>query len=117
SGSRFAGSDNVAGWNRPRAMESNCLPIIQQYGAVEGHDMVRLKWFQQPGLDRRLPVHAVGAPFDLISLRLIGRVRVTVLTPKLLVAELRTIKQRRNLDMISLSLPGPKVFIEKVKLQ
>ena len=74
--------------------------------------MVRLKAFRQPGLDRRLSIHAIGAPFDLLSFRFIGRVGVTVLTPKLLVAQLRTIKQRRNPDMISLFSPGPKVFID-----
>jgi len=72
--------------------------------------MVRLKGLQQSGSDRRLPVQAICALSDFISLGFIGRVRVTVLAPKLFVAQLRPIEQRRKPEMIGLSSPGPKVL-------
>ena len=76
--------------------------------------MVRLEWFQQPGLDRRLPVQAVGALSDFIRFGFIGRVPVTVLTPQLLVAQLRIIKHGRNLKMIGFPAPGHGVVDEQI---
>ena len=71
------------------------LPIVHQGRPVVDGGMVRLEWFQQPGLDRRGAIQLVRAALDVRLVRILVGVGITVFTIELFGPHLRSVKQHR----------------------